>query len=93
MDVRALVGFNLRRLRIAHELSQEGVGLMAGFEPSYVGRIERGTENVTVGTLDRLATVLQVPVSAFFTVPAEGEAKPLVLKPGRKRKTSSAAKQ
>ena len=84
MRARALVGWNLRRLRVERRLSQEALGLMASFEPSYIGRIERGRENTTIETLEGLADVLGVAVSAFFILPEPGAERPAVLRPGRK---------
>ncbi len=85
MKARALVGWNLRRLRVARQLSQESLGLTAGLEPSYIGRIERGRENTTIETLEALGGVLDAPLSDFFVPPAEGVALPPSLRPGRKR--------
>jgi transcriptional regulator with XRE-family HTH domain len=85
MDAKALVGWNLRRLRTEKALSQEALGLLVGCEPSYVGRVERGTENPTVSTLEAFADALDAHISAFFFVP-KGPLKPLpTLTPGRKR--------
>jgi transcriptional regulator with XRE-family HTH domain len=84
MDAKELVGWNLRRLRIEKGLSQESLGLAVGCEPSYIGRVERGTENPTVMTLEAFAAVLDAHISAFFFV-AKGPMKPLpTLAPGRK---------
>ena len=88
MDARALVGWNLRRLRVGQGISQEGLGLQVGCEPSYVGRVERGTENTTIATLEAFASALGVHISAFFVVPEAGEAPTPTLKPGRKPKSS-----
>lgn len=86
MDVCALVGLNLRRLRTAKAWSQEVVGARAKLEPTYVSRVERGQENVTVQTLDKLAAVLEVHVSELLA-PADSErATPTTLKPGPKAK-------
>ena len=86
MKARALVGWNLRRLRVARGLSQEALGLLAECEPSYIGRIERGRENSTVETLEALAGVLDEHIAAFFVVPEAGAEKPAPLRPGRKPK-------
>ena len=86
MRARALVGWNLRRLRVAKALSQEALGLVAGLEPSYIGRIERGRENTTIETLEGLAAALGAEISAFFLIPEPGAEKPVSLRPGRKPK-------
>jgi transcriptional regulator with XRE-family HTH domain len=61
-----LVPLNLRRLRVARVLSQERLANEANLERRYVGAIERGEENPTIATLDRLADALGVHVSEFF---------------------------
>ena len=66
MDTRVTIGWNLRALRVAKGLSQERLALEAGIDRSYVGRVERGSENVTVASLDAFARVLEVPVRRLF---------------------------
>lgn len=89
MRARALVGWNLRRLRVEKNLSQEALGLLAECEPSYIGRIERGRENSTVETLEALADVLGVHIAAFFVIPEPGTERPATLRRGRKPKILS----
>ncbi|ANP88268.1 helix-turn-helix domain-containing protein [Rhizobium leguminosarum] len=87
MDARQTIGWNLRRLRVAKGLSQERLALAAEIDRSYVGRVERGAENVTVSTLEALAGVLQVHVSALLQHVDDAAAKPAPLRSGRKPKT------
>lgn len=84
MKARSLVGMNLRRLRVARGLSQEALGLSAGCEPSYVGRVERGTENPSVDLLESFAGALSVPIGALFDNVPEPALLPAGLAPGRK---------
>ena len=56
----------------------------AGLDRSFVGRLERGQSNVSVGTLDRLAVTLQIPVAEFLVEPKPAEAPPSTLRKGRK---------
>lgn len=87
MDIRTTIGWNLRRLRVAKGLSQERLALSAGIDRSYVGRIERGSENVTVSTLEALSAELDCHVSKLFA-PVDGEAgQPSPLKAGRRSKS------
>lgn len=58
----------------------------AGIDRSYVGRIERGVENPTVETLDRLAAALEVTVGELLLAPKHGEKPPATLRKGRKKK-------
>ena len=56
MNGRGLVAWNLRRIRVKRGLSQERLAFDSGVDRSYVGGLERRTENPTVDVLDRLAT-------------------------------------
>lgn len=83
MDVRKTIGCNLRRLRVARSISQERLALEANIDRSYVGRVERGTENVTVATLEAVSRVLDVHVSELFA-PVDPDAPPVkALRGGR----------
>ena len=84
MDARTLVGLNLRRLRVAEGLTQEALGLAAACEPSYVGRVERGTENPTVDLLEAFALVLGAPIGLLFEPLPPGYVAPPNLPAGRK---------
>lgn len=69
-------------------VSQERLAFDSGADRSYVGGLERQTENPTVDVLDRLAKTLGVSVSEFFRQPQKGEAKPKPLRRGRRRKAA-----
>jgi transcriptional regulator with XRE-family HTH domain len=85
MDTRKILGWNLRTLRVAKGLSQERLALEAGIDRSYVGRVERGSENVTLQRLESFATVLGVTVAELLTAPERGsEGSPPRLRSGRK---------
>ena len=60
MDVRRLVGQNLRRFRKAAGFSQEELADLARLDRTYVGGIERGIRNPTVQVLQDLASVLKI---------------------------------
>jgi transcriptional regulator with XRE-family HTH domain len=83
MNGRALVAWNLRRIRVTQGVSQERLAFDAGIDRAYVGGIERQSENPTVDVLDKLATSLGVPIESFFRVPLPGEEEPPPLKAGR----------
>lgn len=87
MEPRKLIGWNLRKLRVSKGLSQERLALEAGIDRSYVGRVERGSENVTVAALEALSRVLGVPVGALFQDIDEGDELPAALTAGRKPKS------
>jgi transcriptional regulator with XRE-family HTH domain len=86
MRASKLVAWNLRRLRVAKELSQESLAVDAGVDRSFVGRIERGLENPTVETLEKFSNVLGIaPYELLLPVKAN-ERPPATLIRGRKKR-------
>jgi transcriptional regulator with XRE-family HTH domain len=63
MRGRALVAWNLRRIRVNRGLSQKKLAFDAGIDRSCVGGLERQEENPTVDLLDSLAKALSIHVS------------------------------
>ena len=58
MDMRKLVGRNVRAARDARGMTQEQLAVLAGFTQQYISDLERGRCNPTVVTLYELAEVL-----------------------------------
>jgi transcriptional regulator with XRE-family HTH domain len=88
MDARQIMGWNLRLLRVERGLSQERLALEARIDRAYVGRVERGMENVTIATIEALARALDVPVAMLFSQPDSNSSQPKPLRAGRKPKSS-----
>ena len=53
----------MRRLRLAHELTQEELGHRAGLDRTYISSVERAMRNPTVTVLDKIATGLGVSLT------------------------------
>lgn len=87
MKAGALVARNIRRLRVAHGLSQEDLAVDAKIDRTYVSRLERGLENPSVAVLERLAKALSANIEELFRVPRAGEPAPRPLKGGRRPKS------
>ena len=66
MDWDAVVGQNLRRLRLAKGLTQEQLAGEAEMAMRHVGRLERGESSATAQMLGRLAIALDTTPAAFF---------------------------
>ena len=64
----ALLAFGdaLRRVRKAKSISQEQLALIAVVDRSYVGRVERGDNNVALLTLVQLAAALDTTVAGLM---------------------------
>ena len=63
MDMRRLVGRNVRRFRQQKGLTQEAFAAQSGFTQQYISDLERGLRNPTVVSLYELAVVLGVTPS------------------------------
>lgn len=71
MDMRRLVGENVRRIRQDRGLTQEQFADLSGFSQQYLSGLERGRRNPTVVTLFELATALKAtPIDLL--APVEG---------------------
>jgi len=60
MDVRRVIGENVRRIRLKADLSQEAVAEAMGVDRAYISALELGQRNVTVISLWRVAEALGV---------------------------------
>jgi transcriptional regulator with XRE-family HTH domain len=64
-------GINVRRLRQERGLSQEALADEVELAVTYVGQIERGLRNPTLGVVEKFARVLGVdPLSLLAEPPA-----------------------
>ncbi|MGY4282684.1 transcriptional regulator with XRE-family HTH domain [Bradyrhizobium sp. LM2.7] len=76
MKARALVAWNVRRIRLDRDISQERLARDTGIDRSYVGGLERQSKNPTIELLDRIAESLGVHLSEFFVQPPKGATTP-----------------
>lgn len=58
MDIRALVGRNVRRARIEQGLTQEELADRAGTSQFYVSSLEAGRRNPTIETVHAIAVAM-----------------------------------
>lgn len=84
MNGRALLAWNLRKIRGEQGVSQERLAADTGVDRAYVSELEREAGNATVDLLERLAAALDVEIADFFTRPAAGSKRPKPLPQGRR---------
>lgn len=60
MDIRKLLGANVRRFRVAATLSQEAVAHRMGVDRAYISAVERGAQNATLLSVWEIAQALGV---------------------------------
>lgn len=66
MDWKALVGRNVRQLRLSAGLTQEQLAHEVGIDLTYLGGIERGVRNPSLLVLTRIAATLHVEPSVLL---------------------------
>ena len=68
MDVRKRIGWNIKRLRLERDVTQEAFANDSGFDRGYVSGVERGVRNPSVLVLSRLAAALHVDVVELLDI-------------------------
>lgn len=56
------IGISIRKYRLKSDISQENLGLSAGINPAYIGRLERGEKCPTIDTLYKICEALSISV-------------------------------
>ncbi|MBI3699187.1 MAG: helix-turn-helix transcriptional regulator [Afipia sp.] len=69
MDIRRLIGENIRVRRVAARLSQEALAARVGVEQSYLSGLEAGRRNPTAVTLWHVAVALRIKPGTLFEAP------------------------
>lgn len=64
--VLVALGEAIRGIRLSKNISQEKLALLAEVDRSYVGRVERGDNNVAVLTLVKLAGALDISAAQLM---------------------------
>jgi transcriptional regulator with XRE-family HTH domain len=66
-DVKKSFGAALRSFRRLSGISQEELGDLAGLHRTYICDIERGSRNVSLENIERLALALKISISTLFS--------------------------
>lgn len=65
-DFSIKFGKRVRDLRLHRGMSQEALGLEAGFSGSFVGMIERAEKDISLSKVEKLAKALGVDIKDLF---------------------------
>ncbi len=65
-DIRIRFGFAVKDRREALGLTQEEFAERAAIHRTYLSDIERGSRNVSLVNIERLASALSMPISELF---------------------------
>jgi len=88
MDMRKLVGRNVKRIRQRKGLTQEQFAVRSGFSQQYLSGLEQGKRNPTIVTVYELAGALGVSYLELLGNDAGGDPSkrsPRVTRGGRQR--------
>lgn len=66
MDMRRIVGENVKRARTAAGMTQEQLAERSGFSQQYLSGLESGKRNPTIVTVYEIAVALGVPHLALL---------------------------
>jgi transcriptional regulator with XRE-family HTH domain len=65
-NIQVQFGNSVRRLRLQLKVSQETLADLAGLHATYVGRIERGRQNISLRNIGKIARALKVKPRELF---------------------------
>ncbi|WP_084187043.1 helix-turn-helix domain-containing protein [Andreprevotia chitinilytica] len=71
-DLRGVLAFNVRLLRVGKGWSQETLALECGLDRTYVSAVERSRWNVSLSNVEALARTLGVQPWILLKPPEEG---------------------
>jgi transcriptional regulator with XRE-family HTH domain len=64
-DLHTIIPHLLKRVRIEKTLSQEDLAHLAGLDRTYISGVERGVRNITVQSLQKILSALQIDTAQF----------------------------
>ncbi|MBQ8668961.1 helix-turn-helix transcriptional regulator [bacterium] len=65
-EIRNRIANNIKSLRTEKKLKREELSLLLGFDNSYISKLERGSVNITIDRLSRIAEYFAVDVSVLL---------------------------
>ena len=65
-DIAEVIGQRLRARRLQLGYSQEFTSEKADLHPTYIGQVERGEKNLTIGSLEKICIALDLPMEELF---------------------------
>lgn len=66
IDIKKRFGDRLRVIRREKNLSQEELGFLSGLSKNYISDVERGTRNVSIEAIEKIAIGLNVEIIELF---------------------------
>ena len=67
MNLQKNFGLKVKELRVSKGYSQEAFAFQAGLDRTYITSVENGRRNVSLQTINKLLTALNISFEDFFT--------------------------
>ena len=71
MEIKKLVGKNVKRIREDHGWSQEDLAFEADLHRTYISGVERGVRNPTVTAIAKMAKALEITPDVLLKSPVK----------------------
>jgi len=68
MNIQTQLGIRIKQLRKEKGISQEELAFKAGLHRTYMSDVERGTRNVSIRNIEKIAKALSVTPSKLLEV-------------------------
>ncbi len=68
MNIQTKLGIRIKQLRKEKGISQEELAFKAGLHRTYMSDVERGTRNVSIRNIEKIAKALSVTPSKLLEV-------------------------
>ena len=65
-EILRLVSGKLKEYRLQKGYTQEALAEKAGLHNTYIGQVERGEKNITLGSLEKILNALDISFSELF---------------------------
>lgn len=65
-EIRNRIANNVKVLRVEKKLKREELSLLLGFDNSYISKLERGSVNITIDRLSKIAEYFAVDICALL---------------------------
>ncbi len=75
-NIQIRFGERVRNVRSQKGISQEALADKAGLHRTYVSSVERGERNVSLSTVERLATALEISMADLMPPPIASQKPP-----------------
>lgn len=66
MNTKELLGLKIKEIRKQRKLTREKLSELVGVDNGYISKLEIGQNFPTIGTLEKIANVLEVELSVLF---------------------------